>query len=141
VRVREIMTAPAVTLERSDTVAFAEELMAAEQVRHLPVVDGEVLVGLISQRDVLAASLSSLDDPDEEADRQAKREAEVGRVMRGTLETIGPEADVLEATERLLKERLGCLPVVDERLHVLGVVTRADILRLARDLLLQRRAS
>ena len=53
--------------ERADAIlADAEETMRREQVRHLPVVDGDLLVGIVSQRDVLAASPSSLSVPSEE---------------------------------------------------------------------------
>lgn len=136
VKVREIMSAPAVSVSRTDTLAFAEELMIVERVRHLPVVDGDVLVGILSQRDLLAASISTLSQPSEEDDLELKRQHEVARAMRGTVETTTPEARVEAAADTLLSQRVGCLPVVDERHHLIGIVTSADFVRLARDLLI-----
>ncbi len=140
VNVREIMSAPPVTVERADSLAFAEELMTVERIRHLPVVDGDVLVGLLSQRDILAASISSLSRPSEEEDLQLKRKVEVGQVMRGVVETATAETPVTQAADTMLSQKLGCLPVVDERHHLVGIVTDADFVRLARDLIAEPRA-
>jgi len=135
VNVRQIMSAPAVTVDRTDTLAFAEELMNAEHVRHLPVVDGDVLLGLVSHRDVVAAAISTLNNPTDEEDREQKRKVEVGQVMHGNLETVTPETPVAEAATTLLAQKVGCLPVIDERHHLVGIVTRSDFVRLACDLL------
>jgi CBS domain-containing membrane protein len=140
VNVREIMSAPAITVDRTDTLAFADELMNVERIRYVPVVDGDVLVGILSQRDVVAASISTLSNPSEEEDLERKRKVEVARVMHGTVETVTPDTPVVRAADTLLAQQLGCLPVIDERHHLLGVVTRSDFVRLARDLLLGQRA-
>lgn len=128
------MSAPVVSVSPTDTVAFAEELMRVERVRHLPVVDGDVLVGLLSHRDVLWASISSLSHPSEEDDRDLLRRAEVSRVMRGIVETVHADTGVERAAEIMLAQQIGCLPVIDERHHLVGIVTSADFVRLARDL-------
>lgn len=130
------MSAPPVTVSPTDTLAFAEELMNVERVRHLPVVDGDVLVGVLSHRDLLAASISTLSSPSEEDDLDLKRRHDVSRVMRGVVETSGPDVPVEKAAESLLSNQVGCLPVVDERHHLLGIVTSSDFVRLARDMIL-----
>ncbi len=135
VNVREIMSAPPVTVDRTDTLAFAEELMNVERIRHLPVVDGDVLLGLISQRDLLAASLSTLSQPSEEDDLERKRKVHVGSVMHGVVETVTPDTPAERAAETMLAHQLGCLPVIDERHHLLGIVTSSDFVRLAQSLL------
>lgn len=134
VRVREIMSAPPITVDRTDTLAFAEELMNVERIRHLPVVDGDVLVGLITHRDVLAASISTLSAPSEEDDLELKRRVQVGTIMHGIVETTVPEAPLDKAADALLAHQIGCLPVIDERHHLLGIVTSTDFVRLAREL-------
>ena len=134
-KVSEIMTGQLATVDRSDSVAFAEDMMNANRVRHLPVVDGDVLVGIVTQRDVLAASVPSVSAPSEDDDREMKSRLRVERIMRGYVETVAPDSEAIEAADRLLLHKIGCLPVVDERKHVLGIVTEADFVRLARDLL------
>lgn len=134
-KVREIMTTPVTTIEQSDSIAFAEQLMTVERVRHLPVVDGDTLVGLLSQRDVLAASISSLKSPSTEEDLDAKTRARASDIMRGSVETIGPDEDAAHAADVILANKLGCLPVVDERHRLIGIVTETDFVILARDAL------
>lgn len=133
-KVREIMSAPPITVAGSDTLAFAEELMNVERIRHLPVADGDVLVGVLSHRDLLAASISTLSNPSEEDDLEQKRHVDVARVMHGVVETATPDMPVERAAEALLAHRIGCLPVIDERHHVVGIITRADLLRLVQAL-------
>jgi CBS domain-containing protein len=135
----QMMTQPVFTVTPSDSVAFAEEMMNRELVRHLPVVDGDILVGLISQRDVLAVSLPSLSAPSEDDDLEYKRRLSVSKIMRGFVEAVRPDTDATEAADKLLDTKVGCLPVVDERLHVVGIVTESDFVRLARDLLTKPR--
>ncbi|APR85756.1 CBS domain protein [Minicystis rosea] len=134
-KVREIMSAPPITVSPTDTLAFAEELMNVERIRHLPVVDGDVLVGLLSQRDLLAASISTLSNPSEEDDLELKRHVDVTRLMRGIVETATLETPVEKAAETLLEHKVGCLPVIDERHHLVGIVTSADFVKLARELI------
>lgn len=130
-KVRDIMTWPVVTLSPTDTLEAAQERMSLERVRHLPVVDGDVLVGLISHRDLLAASLSILTGASEEADAGLKRGTRVGDLMHGAVETASPDEDAAAAGERLLATKIGCLPVVDERRHLEGMVTEADFVAVA----------
>ncbi len=77
-KVREIMSTPVTTLEPDDNLAYAEELMTVERVRHLPVLDGEVLVGLLSHRDIVAAGSSILKTPAGDQDLEMKRKT--GRI-------------------------------------------------------------
>lgn len=130
-KVRDIMTWPVVTLSPTQTLESAQQRMSLERVRHLPVVDGDVLVGLISHRDLLAASLSILTGASEDADAGIKRATRVGDVMHGSVETASPDEDAAAAAERLLRTKIGCLPVVDERHHLEGMVTEADFVAVA----------
>jgi CBS-domain-containing membrane protein len=135
VRVRELMSTPVTTLAPTDTLERAEDLMITSRVRHLPVLDGDVLVGLVSLSDLLAASISWLRDPSDEEDRAAKRRVTVSEIMRRSLETVQPDADATRAADVFLAQKISCLPVVDERLHLLGILTDADFVRLARAML------
>jgi CBS domain-containing protein len=136
-KVSQMMTERVLTIAPSDTVALADDVMNGERIRHLPVVDGDTLVGLLSQRDVLAASISSVSRPSEDDDRELKRRLKVSEIMRGFVETVRPDDDVVAAAEKLLEAKVGCLPVIDERFHIVGIVTESDFVRLARALLLR----
>jgi CBS domain-containing membrane protein len=135
VKVRDIMTWPVTALAPTDTLAFAEQLMNAERVRHFPVVDGDVLVGLISHRDILAASISTLSNPSDEDDLEVKRRVHVSDVMRGDVETVSPDDEAVAAADKILTYKIGCLPVVDERHRLTGILTETDFVAIARALL------
>ncbi|MDI3286527.1 CBS domain-containing protein [Polyangium sp. 15x6] len=134
-KVREIMSAPVSTLELGDNILFAEELMTVERVRHLPVLDGDVLVGLLSHRDLLAATGRVLDKLPADDMAEAKRKTCVRHVMRGSVDTIGPDDDAADAADIMLTQKIGCLPVVDEAHRLIGIVTDSDFVTMARDAL------
>src|SRR5262249_30547132 len=118
-----------------DNMVVAEEIMQAERIRHLVVVDGEVLLGLVSYADILTASISALANPSDEEDLDFKRHMPVSEIMSGSVETIGPDADVTEAADLMLTQRTDCLPVVDERHRIAGIVTALDFVRVIRRML------
>jgi CBS domain-containing membrane protein len=136
-KVRELMSTPVTTLAPTDTLEGAEDLMITSRVRHLPVVDGDMLVGLVSLSDLLAASISWLRDPSSDEDRAAKRKYQVSEVMRRSLETVQAGDDAADAADIFLEQKISCLPVVDDRHHLLGILTDSDFVRLARSMLVE----
>jgi acetoin utilization protein AcuB len=125
-RVNELMSAPAATVAPGDSLHIADGMMSMGGVRHLPVVSNGALVGVISQRDILRAPglLSHLLS----TARAALRSLRVQDVMSVELVTIGADAPVEEAAQKLLEHRVGCLPVVEAGALV-GIVTTSDLLR------------
>src|SRR5687768_13840021 len=104
---------------------------------HLPVVDGPKLVGILSQRDMLRATVAG-------ADRSAFARAREHRyleqtfvrdVMRTKLVTARPEEPVSMAAKRMLEMRYGALPVVDLDGNLLGIITENDVVRWAASVL------
>ena len=129
-KVRELMTTDLVTLTEDETLAHAERCMARGRIRHLPVVRDGRLVGLITHRDLLAASFSIFADVDRKQQRRVFATIPVKDLMHRDVVTIGPELPVAEAARILLRNKFGCLPVVGEDETLLGLVTEADFLRL-----------
>jgi acetoin utilization protein AcuB len=119
------------TIEESRTCHDAVEQMVRTKVRHLPVLDREgALVGIVTDRDIRhrlfapdvygrvgQVPLSTL-----------LREARVRTVMSAPVLSIGPEADVAAAAERMRKDRVGSLAVVEGQ-RLVGIVTEIDVLR------------
>lgn len=131
-KVRDLMTRDLVTLDATENLLLADDVMRLGRIRHLPVVDGEKLVGLVSHRDILRASVSSLAGLSRTEEASIKMSIPVEKVMRREVVTIGPEASALEACKIILEKKLGCLPVVSEDGALLGIVTEADFVELAR---------
>lgn len=131
-KVRDLMTRDLVTLDADENLLLADDVMRLGRIRHLPVVDGEKLVGLVSHRDILQASVSSLAGLSRTEEASIKMSIPVREVMRREVVTIGPEQPALEACTIILERKLGCLPVVSEDGALLGIVTEADFVELAR---------
>lgn len=127
-RVKELMSAPAATVAPGDSLHIADGTMSMGGVRHLPVIDGRGLVGVISQRDILRAVGLVSPAVGLVGTRAALKALRVEDVMSSTVVTIGAEAPVHEAAEHLLKHRVGCLPVLAGGTLV-GIVTTSDVLR------------
>ena len=113
------------TVAPEDTLSLADGIMSLGGLRHLPVVSGGVLVGIVTQRDMLCAPTTLVGFA---ADARAiLRALTVRDVMTREVVTIHVEATVRDAAERLLKHNVGCLPVLD-RGALVGIVTTSDLL-------------
>jgi len=131
-RVAGLMTTPPITIRAEDRLSTAWRIMRTRRIRHLPVVDGSGrLVGLVSHRDLLAASSSSIIANSEEDRVQLLTWAHVGDVMETHLSVAHPDESASDAGERLLRHKIGCLPVVEGDAQLVGVVTEEDFLRWA----------
>jgi WS/DGAT/MGAT family acyltransferase len=131
-RVAELMSASVVTLVADDTLATAWSLMYRHRVRHLPVVatDGR-LIGLVTHRDLLAAAPSSL-APSGERDRVAlSASVRVADVMETHVSVASADEAAGLVGDRLVRHKIGCLPVVDEERRLTGIVTADDFVRWA----------
>src|SRR5262245_45090141 len=128
VRVRDIMPDHMVTISESDTLSTVEDIMTLGRVRHMPVVHGGKLVGVVSERDLLRASLSNLSGIDAGQRRAFLHGVEIARVMSTPPIVVGPDSTVAEAARVMAERKIGCLPVV-ERGELLGIITETDVLR------------
>ena len=130
-RVAEIMQSEVVTLAATDRLDLADDVMRLGRVRHLPVLADGRVVGIVTQRDLLAASLSRALAFDPKQRRTFMHSVDVGEVMGGDVVTIGPDATLGEAARLLLGRRIGCLPVVRADGTLVGLVTETDLLHAA----------
>jgi CBS domain-containing protein len=127
-RVRDIMQRNVVTISAGDTLSTVEDIMTLGGVRHMPVVRSGKLVGVVSQRDLLRASLSNLTDFGSEQRRAFLQGVEIKRVMSAPAVTIDPDAAVKDAARVMAERKIGCLPVVDGG-KLVGILTETDVLR------------
>lgn len=126
-RVVDVMSADPLTLTGRETIGQAEELMAQNNIRQLPVLKGRELIGIITDRDIRSfLSSSVLSEPEV---RERALATPVQDVMTTEPLTLAPDDELLDAVELLLEQKIGGIPVVDEAEGLVGIVTYIDVLR------------
>ena len=133
--VGEVMSRDVVTLSEGQDLRHLEEVMRVCRFRHMPVTDEDRLVGLLSHRDILRISSSSLLPRQREQNDLLAGAFRVRDVMVRNPRSVNPETPLTEAAHLMQREKLGCLPVVDEKNRLVGILTEADFVRLALELL------
>ncbi len=129
-KVAELMSRELVTLTEDETLAHAQQCMARGRIRHLPVLRNGLLVGLVTHRDLLASSFSIFADVERSEQRRVFSQISVTELMHRDVVTVRAETPVAEAAKTLLKNKYGCLPVVDDEGVLVGMITEADFLHL-----------
>jgi len=132
VLVKDIMTEKPATATELMSVAEALGLLYELDVRHLPVVRGRELVGIISDRDLRGFSGA----PDDEAMDavEGARSTTVGNFMNTSTVKVDPETNVREVLELMLLHRVGAIPVADlDTGDLLGIVSYIDLLRVLQE--------
>ena len=127
--VADIMSREVITLAEDDTLSDARGCMERGRVRHLPVVRGDKLVGLVTHRDLLAASFSVFAQASEREQRRLFSRTQVRELMHDAI-AVSPATSVREAATMLVENQFGCLPVVKADGTLVGIVTEADLVRL-----------
>lgn len=129
--VREIMTSNPLTARLGTTVFDAIRTLESEQIRHLPIVEGGELVGIVSDRDLLRFSHAALlEDPDA---ARTRLQVAVSTVMTSDPSCVAPDDDIDDAIDLMLENRIGALPVVDEAEgRLVGILSYVDVMRAAR---------
>jgi acetoin utilization protein AcuB len=122
--VRDSMTQELVAVVSETTAAEALALCRTNRIRHLPILEGGRLVGVISDRDLRAAT-PALGDP---ARAEALERIRVADEMTRDLTTARPEDPIEDAAMAMYERKVGCLPVVDGE-DLVGIVTSSDVLR------------
>ncbi len=129
VPVSSIMTKNVVKLNLTDDLTKAEMLFKKNNIRHIPVVNGNTIIGMLSYTDLLRISFADAVDDDEEIiDTTVYNMFTIEQVMAKKLITIAPETTIKEAAEILAVREFHALPVVEGDLLV-GIVTTTDIIK------------
>lgn len=126
-KVADVMTTNPLSVSPSETVGQADELMSEHRIRQLPVVQGRLLVGIITDRDLRSFLSGALLSAPEE--REHALGTKISDVMTTNPLTVTPDDELQEAIELLLEEKIGGVPVVDESEGLVGIVTYVDVLR------------
>ena len=124
ISVSDFMTKDLVTVREADDLALAESLLRLGGIRHLPVVRERKLVGILTQRDVLRSGLSG---------QAPARVLPVSEVMTKAPTSVRPGLSLAAAARLMLERKIGCLPVCEDDGTLVGIITEADFVRFAAD--------
>ena len=122
--IRDLMTTDPRSLESASTVVEAARLMRDDDIGVVPVVEGEKLVGTLTDRDITIRVV---------AEGKSPEQTTVGEIASRELVTLDPQQDLDEALRLMARHQVRRLPVVEEDGKLVGIVAQADIARNASD--------
>jgi CBS domain-containing protein len=116
--VKDLMTKKALTIDSQKTVLEAAQLMSLKEVGDVIVVDNEMPIGIVTERDLVRRVLA----------REKGLDTKVSDVMSKPLITIGPDASIKEAARKMVKNRIRRLPVLKTH-KLVGIIVVSDFAR------------
>jgi len=128
--IKDVMTTQLITIESTGSLESARQIFDKNQIRHILVVDGDKLVGILSNHDLLRISFgNTYGDDQANVDDAIVNMLTVKDVMRHKPIFISSDSSIEDAIFILLNRRFHSLPVVDND-KVVGIVTTTDFLKL-----------
>ncbi len=128
------MTRPVITMAEDQTLREAIALMQRHRIRHVPIVSGEAILGILTDRDVKRATPSLLSGVSQAEFDQVLHTTTVSHVMTRNPYTITPSTSLRDAIKLMLDRRFSSLPVVEEG-RLIGILTVTDLLRTLHEML------
>jgi len=128
--VRDIMTTPVHSIDMDDSLLHVKQLFERERCHHVVVTNRRRAYGVVSDRDVLRAVSPFIGSKTMERSQDINSlKKRVHQIMSRDLVTTTPEETIAEASEKMIQQRVSCLPVVDKDGLVKGIVTVRDIVK------------
>jgi CBS domain-containing membrane protein len=133
--VDEVMSREVLSLTEDQDLQHLDQTMRLFKFRHMPVTENNRLIGLVTQRDVLRISASSLLPGAREQTELLTKAYRVRDIMTRDVTVVHPGTLLTEAARMMHRGKLGCLPVVEADNRLVGILTESDFVRLALELL------
>jgi acetoin utilization protein AcuB len=137
--VREHMTPNPIGVDEEVSILEAAKLMKERGVRRFPVLRGDQLIGIVTDRDLRSAAPSEVISFDAE-ERQLMPElhemlanVKIKDVMSRNVVTVGPDQTIVAAAQLMLEHRISGTPVADSQGRLLGIITETDIFKVLID--------
>jgi acetoin utilization protein AcuB len=124
----DVMSQPVIAVDPEDSLLEAATLMVDHEIRHLPVVEGGNVVGMLSDRDIRTIA----GDPTrfvESEEREDMRRLNVRDAMTKDVISVRADRPIAEVAHEFAAERIGAIPVVDAGGKLIGIVSYLDALR------------
>lgn len=136
--VRAVMTEKVIAVRQDTEIKEAARLLSENRISGMPVIDeNERVIGVVSEADILASAGIKRESKIRDILRHltgetvisSRRGTRVGEIMSSPAITVGPDEDIRETGRILEEKRIKRLPVVDREGKLIGIISRADIIR------------
>jgi acetoin utilization protein AcuB len=131
--VNEIMHTDVAVLTPQASLRDVSDLMRGRDIRHIPIVEGGRIVGIVSDRDMRLYVADLFESQGETSIEAARKTLTIRDVMQSKPVQVDPSADVSEVVDLLLEFRIGAVLVSDTQGALRGIVSYEDVLRAYRD--------
>jgi len=123
-----IMTKEVITLNHTDDLETAEQIFKTNKIRHIPVVSGNTITGMLSYTDIMRISFAdSFSEEEQKVDTAVYNMFTIEQVMAKNLISVSSHTTIKEAAEILSKKEFHAIPVVDDQ-KLVGIVTTTDLI-------------
>jgi CBS domain-containing protein len=116
--IRDVMTSDPCTIDADKDIAYAAKMLKDEDVGIAPVVEGEQLIGVLTDRDIAIKVVAEGKDP---------KSTTVREIASKNVVTIDPQQDLDEALRLMAQHQIRRLPVVEEDGKIVGILAQADV--------------
>ena len=132
--VRRKMKKDLITINKDERMTTARKIMKERNIRHLPVVDGKKLIGLVTNMDIRKAEASPATSLEIRELHYLLDKITAGEIMTRNVITISPDISIEEAATLIHDNKIGCLPVVEDG-NLVGMITENDVMEILIDVM------
>ncbi len=132
--VRKKMKKDLITVTKDERMIVAKKILKDKNIRHLPVVDGKKLIGLVTNMDIRKAEASPATSLEIRELHYLLDKLTVGEIMTRNVITVSPDVSIEEAAILLHDNKIGCLPVVEDG-NLVGIISENDIMEILIDVM------
>jgi CBS domain-containing protein len=118
-RLQSLMTTEVVTLTPEDSLGQARAIFLEKKIHHLPIVEGKILVGMVTSWDIFKLGKSA----------EEYKDIKISDVMTRKLATLEPDSHLGAAAEVLMTHLFHAIPIVNDNHELIGIVTTYDLLK------------
>jgi CBS domain-containing protein len=124
-----IMTSPVITLNKADSLEKAEYLFKHHRIRHIPVVDENAVIGMLSYTDLKRLSFADITNESEgDTDALVYNMFTINQIMQKKVASVSASNSIKEVAEVLATKEFHALPVVENN-QLVGIVTTTDLIK------------
>ena len=126
--IRDWMTPNPKTVDQGDSVKAAVVILLKDRIRHLPVMNGDQIVGIVSDRDIKRSLPSVIAGASADEYQAFMNDTSVSQVMTPNPVTCTPQTEVIEVVRQFSERKFGAFPVVEDG-QLVGIVAQGDMMR------------